>query len=365
MTEPTTAVAETGNSGANQLIKSYQEMRNKGYNMISPSATFLQNIPDHMQIAHDIIVVNTTAAAKEVYNTGTNNSLAYALSKTAILKIASAAGIQIDPSLTKRLDDRKDKRYCAYQAAVVYTKPDGSRVGFKAEKTYDLDIIEEKITAAKEDQRDGQYSKPYMREAGWVEKQTKKEMLQIREHMTSLCETKALLRAIRGVLALKTSYTAEELAQPFVVTRVTFKLDYSDPATKARILDAALGSTNSLYGQQPQLSSPNEATQYLSAGSDGDDDENNPGDFGIPVEPTQPAIAAATSQAASEVVTETQRKVAIEIPATPVVKAENECTECPTKLNKAAMDQVKEGAPKLCPPCFDKAIAADAAEGLV
>lgn len=296
MTSETTAVTKR-EKHPDPLVRQFQDMRSRGYNTLMPSATVLQNIPPHMQVSIDIITINTDPALKEVYNTGSDKNPQLGLGKTAIMKIASAAGLQVDPILTKRLDDRKDRRYCAYQAVVWLTKPDGTRLCFKAEKEYDLDVIEEKILEQKKARATGRYAKDWEKVPGWAEEQTRKELLQIREHLASLCETKAILRAIRGVMAIKTSYTPAELAQPFAVARVSYRLDYKDPMVRARVLDNALGSTAQLYGQAAagELAANVEQVEYLSAGRGLEEDDL--ADFGIlPEQETRQAIAAPTEQ---------------------------------------------------------------------
>ena len=59
------------------------------------------------------------------------------------------------------------------------------------------------------------------REKGWDEERIQQEvedrLLDVRRFRVRLAETKALLRAIRAVLSLKTAYSPEEIAKPFIV----------------------------------------------------------------------------------------------------------------------------------------------------
>jgi len=56
---------------------------------------------------------------------------------------------------------------------------------------------------------------------GWDEERVQREienaMIDARRFRLRVAETKALLRAIRAILSLKTSYTLEELSKPFVI----------------------------------------------------------------------------------------------------------------------------------------------------
>jgi hypothetical protein len=370
------------------VVKQFQDMRARGYNTLVPSATILQNLPAHMQVSLDIITISTDPAMKEVFNTGTDSSPALALSKTAVMKIASAAGIQVDPLLTKRLDDRKDRMYCAYQAVVWYTKPDGTRLCFKAEKEYDLHLFTEKITDQKKKLKFSKYPKTDTQ----IEDLIRKDVLFLREHVASLCETKAILRAIRGVLAIKGSYTPDELKNPFVVPRVTYRLDYNDPMVKARVLDTALGSTAQLYGQQAsgELAANVEHMTYLPSPVGMDDDDFS--DFGILADPesprtitvaaespdagdgpeshwdegAQPLAPAVVDPSVKPVAGETAGQPAAEDtgkakvgkkgttteapPAGPVVF----CEDCPTPLTEKQIADAAAGFPAKCNPCIDK-----------
>ena len=383
-TQPTTAVTQRVKA-VDPAVTQFQKMREQGYNILTPSATFLQNLPQHMQVGFDIITVNTDPAMKEVYNTGTTGAPQLGLGKTVLMKIASAAAIQIDPMLTKRLDDRKDRMYCAYQAVVWYTKPDGTRLGFKAEKEYDLHLIEEKIRDQKKAKATGPYAKQWEKEPGWVEDQTRKELLQIREHVASLCETKAILRAIRGVMAIKTSYTPDELSRPFAIVRVTYRLDYNDPMVRARVLDNALPSAAMLYGQHAagELAANVESLTYLPASNGLDDDDfvdlgllnaadarqavpatvepaGSTGGEGDPDANREDGVQA--GDAADKVVDPPAAKTADAgkskagkgKPAETGADAVVYCEDCPTPLTAQQVEDAGKGFPAKCNPCIDK-----------
>jgi hypothetical protein len=50
-----------------------------------------------------------------------------------------------------------------------------------------------------------------------IQAEIEDRMIDLRRFRVRLAETKALLRAIRAVLSLKTSYSPEEIAKPFVI----------------------------------------------------------------------------------------------------------------------------------------------------
>jgi len=73
-------------------------------------------------------------------------------------------------------------------------------------------------------------------EKGWDEEAIQKEiedrLLDIRRFRVRIAETKALLRAIRAVLSLKTAYSPEEIAKPFIV--VSWRRILSDEEIEER-----------------------------------------------------------------------------------------------------------------------------------
>jgi hypothetical protein len=87
------------------------------------------------------------------------------------------------------------------------------------------------------------------REKNWDEDRIQAEvedrMIDIKRFRVRLAETKALLRAIRAVLSLKTAYTPEEIAKPFVV--VSWRRVYS-PEELDRIHENMLARWEEVFG---------------------------------------------------------------------------------------------------------------------
>ena len=77
------------------------------------------------------------------------------------------------------------------------------------------------------------------------------QILQARQHILSLAETKAKNRGIRS-LGVRTSYDAKEIDKGFAVIRLQFTGHSDDPeverAVSMKIADQALGSSDRLYG---------------------------------------------------------------------------------------------------------------------
>jgi hypothetical protein len=77
------------------------------------------------------------------------------------------------------------------------------------------------------------------------------QILQARQHILSLAESKAKNRAIRS-LGIRTAFTLDEIRKGFAVAKLQFTGRHEDPELERmaaeKILDRAMGSTNMLYG---------------------------------------------------------------------------------------------------------------------
>ena len=93
---------------------------------------------------------------------------------------------------------------------------------------------------------------------GMTEKQ-RKEFMKFRSEM---CESKALNRALRIAMQIKSSYFIEEFKKPFVVAYLVPNLD--NPAVREKAVESMFGAAEELYGSRPEASH----TIYV-----GDDDD--------------------------------------------------------------------------------------------
>jgi hypothetical protein len=176
------------------------------------------------------------------------------LGKVALDKIAAAAGISWDPNLSRRLDDGSDPHYCHYKAVGRVRDFDGTVRVLQGEVEIDAregsPLLEEIRTKA-EKRRARNPSQP--NDGG------DSQILELRKFLLRHAESKAKNRAIRS-LGVRTSYTGEELQKPFVVAKVQFTGESSDPALRRmfaeKTAEAFLGSSAALYGPQPAALPP-------------------------------------------------------------------------------------------------------------
>jgi len=77
-------------------------------------------------------------------------------------------------------------------------------------------------------------------------------MIQFRKHRVARAQSGAMTRAIRSAFAIRSNYTKEALSRPFVLAKVVFTPDYSNPEVVRFLLAEATGTLRELYGSAAQ-----------------------------------------------------------------------------------------------------------------
>lgn len=182
-------------------------------NLVSPSPGVGQLI-DGTAIAFSVVHVDTReiSVGGEVYGVGGK----WALTKSALDRIAMAVGIAWDPVQCRREDDGSDPRYCEYVAV-------GSVMDFTGRE---LPVFGRRVIDLREgsDQTKGQSAK---------------QVGEARKFTVPLAESKARNRAIRSI-GLKTGYTWDELALPFVCAKIIWTGQTNDPELRRAFAMAAM-----------------------------------------------------------------------------------------------------------------------------
>lgn len=93
---------------------------------------------------------------------------------------------------------------------------------------------------------------------------TDKQRAEFMKYRSEMCESKALNRALRTAMQIKSSYFIEEFQKPFVVAYLVPNLD--NPAVREKAVESMFGAAEELYGARPAASH----TIYV-----GDEDEEN------------------------------------------------------------------------------------------
>lgn len=143
-----------------------------------------------------------------------------ALAKVGLRKIAECAGMS---TTITRTDPYTVPNYWEVKAVARWRGIDGSIIEREAPFEWDM--------------RDGS-----PRTKGF----TANQVQEARKHGLRHCSTRAINAAIREY-GVKQTYTREEMAKPFVVLRVVYMPDKSDPEVRRILAENALAGTSSLY----------------------------------------------------------------------------------------------------------------------
>lgn len=251
-------------------------------NVLIPTVTMQQISPYH-RIRVEQVQLDPDPDSGDVFKVGSKKvgngwQDVLSLSKTAILKLATAAGIVWNWQETKVLSVSKD--YVLYQAVGAMRKPSGEWIPLKATKEIDLDVVEAETHEANLETAKKLPTNrlDHLTPEEWAAAKTKKNMIQWRKNKLMRAETGAMLRVVRALLSVKHQYSAAELKKPFAVPTVDFAPDYSDPEVRKAMAEAGVRATADLFGQsamqqirapQQQLPPPIDVDQYSPEGDEG------------------------------------------------------------------------------------------------
>jgi len=189
-------------------------------NLITP-VQHVDYIPQMHRVSLRAVVIDPAGA--DVYKPKFCEAYERAPGKTMILKLLQAAGGTVVES--HRTDDGREQYVCDWQVRISVPQLDGTRVEYIGSKRVDY--------------RDG---------SAQVASFTSNQLASARQFLHEMAETKALLRAVRGALALRQKYTLTELAKPFVVPALVPDPDMSDPEVRKMVAAQSLGIADKIYG---------------------------------------------------------------------------------------------------------------------
>lgn len=159
------------------------------------------------------------------------------LPRNALDRIGAAAGVSWDPAASGRTDDGSRLYVWSYRAVGHYRQYDGSLVTIQNEYEFDVSDGSPRAQEAK-DARD---------------------LRTMRKFGLGRAVTGARLRALADI-GIRRAYEQGELERPFVVAKVHFDGQTSDPEERrifaATTAAAMLGGTQSLYGRPPATALP-------------------------------------------------------------------------------------------------------------
>ena len=212
------------------------------YNLLIPVRSIQEISPLHKVIVNLVDIDHDPDRGRDVYEQKKGE---FALTKKGLNKLMAGANIQVIDSrttltqkcqrcmeiargtkLAPRCGDCPAADDVAYQVVIAIPEPSGNWRMVRATK--ELRIADEKTAM------------------------TPAQFKQFFPFRSEHCETKALNRAIRAGLMVKSTYRAEELKKPFAVALVVPNL--ADPEMRKAAAARYAASSMALFpGQQPQL----------------------------------------------------------------------------------------------------------------
>jgi len=230
-----------------ELLKELLLRAQRECHLIGPGVT-VGALPEGFAVALTPVLVDIEketykAGGDDDYRGGSGPNEERALGRTALDRIAAAAGVSFDPEKSGRRDEGKDPRYCAWRTVARWKLFDGTIVERVGDKEIDLHDGSDYIQ-----QLEAQAAR-YQRSA---ETRIRNERVQI----LSFAATKSRNRSIRD-LGIRSKYTRADLAKPFVVARILFTGATTDPGLRRTfaimLAQNAMGASSRLYGPPAAL----------------------------------------------------------------------------------------------------------------
>lgn len=249
-----------------------QVWQRQNYHVLTPFANF-SALPDHFGLVPTLVHIDPDPSVGDVYEDKLFcKDGEVAIAKIGLSKIAMAAGMTIT---TLRTDDRRIQNLWEMRATAQFVGIDGTPQS--VDGTEELDLRDGSDRAQKVMGRNR--SMDALRAA--------------RAKGLRGCEARAINAAIRQ-FGIKQKYTKAELTKPFVLVRVVYMPDMSDPATRQQVTDRALAGSSKLYGVPHALSAaPVEPEHVSTIGVGGDV-------IDVPAQRSEPAPATARTIEAVE-----------------------------------------------------------------
>ena len=162
--------------------------------------------------------------------------------KVGLMKLATAAGARFPRS--ERRDDRRDPNYCEFYVEAEMLNAAGELVSVPG--TAAINLVQWREDRWQELVAKNAKAGNRAKDEAALRADLDAEMASFRKHWIGRCETKAMLRAIRALLAIKANLTPEQVARPKVLMR--FVLDTNDPEIRDVLVRRASGAEVRLYG---------------------------------------------------------------------------------------------------------------------
>lgn len=240
------------------VFETLEKYRKDKANVLVPSVLF-DNSAGIYEPVLEVIQLSADEKDKDVYP-GTSGKR---LSSVALAKIAQCGGIEWNEAAST-YTELSPGQYCTFKAVGGIRKADGRLIQYVGYYNIDMQIVREEIvsqaTASAMKNANLKTDKARQDRINFV---VDRDLRQKRKFMLQLAETGARNRVIRAMLSLKSEYSVQELAKPFVMMRYRLRIDYSDPEIRRIAQIAAIHQALGIYGppassQAPMLPAPEE-----------------------------------------------------------------------------------------------------------
>jgi hypothetical protein len=286
---------------AETLLVPYQDGR---YNLLVPVEALREPSP-YYKLSVVVVKVNPDPEGGDVYplapeELDKGDAGLFSLAKPAVYRLTSAAGGDFEgvTCLTS------SEKYCMYHADLVMIDCAGKKVKWPGDYDVDLQVEEDLLLErnrrtyawlqrqtskqGKEGDDARRRLKGYNDAEAFARDKTTKAMVEKRRNKLKLAQTGAMLRAAKAALGLRPHYRLAELHKPFVIVRVDFQPDLSNPLVQQAIAAQYVNAMLNLgIKQHPNLVAPQERVIDVAM-----DDDRPPMDD----EDTQDGRAAAQPQ---------------------------------------------------------------------
>lgn len=239
------------------------------YNLLVPVKSIQELSPMHKIMVNQVQIDPDYENGADVYvqTKGYNGSSdKLALTKTGLSKLMTAAGISIISSKSmipsthlSAIEMAKaigqivpyDTRDVAHEVTIRVPDSSGQYHEVKGNKEFIIEELKAEYLEQKKNMEVWENKKK--RPATDEEKNAavEKQLTQFIAHKRAQCETKALNRALRQAMGIKSTYTAEELKKPFVVAHVVPNL--ADPDLKKAVISKYAQSASMLFDLSPNI----------------------------------------------------------------------------------------------------------------
>lgn len=227
-------------------------------NLLMPQQ-ILSDIPAMHNVTIEYVTISSKMEDGDIYPKQ-GDATKFILTKQGIMKLCACAGVEWNWQYCQRTDNGKDRNYISYRVVGAVRKLDGSWMSLQGEYDMDFEVLEDDLRNQYK-HKCKTWNKSQAEKDAYVESSTNTELIRLRRYKMGRCETGAMLRALRGLLTLKNSYTKSELDKPFVIARLAFQPDYNDPEIRKQFISAATQAIHGVFGSQQGSAFPSSLSQ--------------------------------------------------------------------------------------------------------